>query len=245
MNFPNAPRDEYVAVAGSRAYGTETESSDWDYRGFFMPDRASVLGYRDSKKNKVTQNASKDEALWEVRDYFRMAANANPNVLETLFVDEDRIVHEGEYASMVLENKERFLSRRIARTYFGYAFGNYKRILNQRTNPFAADGTVKSVFTPMSYDGKDAMHLVRLLRTGLECMKTGQLRIRRPEDRDYFLAIRRKEVPFADIEAEFKSTDSIFEAETAKSPLPKDPDEDYLNELCMSMMSMYTRDNVW
>lgn len=230
------PEGEYVCLAGSRAYGTETETSDYDYRGFFMPTLDQLFGVGPDVKSQVTQAQGRDDAMWEIRGYVKMAMAANPNVLETLFVPLDKVVFMGDIANMLHDHRQQFLSQRIARTYFGYAMGNYRRVLKQTTVDRVG---------PFGYDGKDAMHLVRLVRTGLETLRTGELRVARPEDRELFLEIKASKVPFEEIQNEFLEAEGLLPGALKATPLPKEPDEVAINELLVQLMAEYVREQLW
>lgn len=200
---------EYSVKAGSYMYGTNLPTSDVDLRGFFMPSLRSVCGIDEAESSKVVNNSEKDEAFWELRRYVKLCCQANPNVLETAFAPEDCVVYRSPLANKVLAYRDSFLSRRIAKTYMGYARSNYMRVLK------ADNG---------KYDGKDTMHLVRLVRTGSEALLTGMLRVRRPEDREFFLKIRHNEVPWETIENEFEGHVKLWGKLEEGSPLPPEPD---------------------
>ena len=195
-------------------YGTDLPTSDVDSRGFFMPTLEETCGF-DASKSAVTNTDERDEAFWEVRHYVKLCCQANPNVIETAFAPDDCITLKSPFAQRILDLREGFLSRRIAKTYMGYAKGNYMRVLKNR-NFLAND--------PFQYDGKDTMHLVRLARMGAETLLTGKLRVRRPEDREFFLQIRHNLVPWDRIVSEFEAHTKSWADVEAKSPLPREPD---------------------
>lgn len=200
-------------------YGTNIETSDKDRRGFFLPTCEEALGFRQGPDSVVTNSKEKDEAYWEIRHFFKLCAQANPNVLEVLFAPEDCIEVCGVIGETVRDYRSGFLSRRIARTYLGYATGNYKRLL--KMDP---------------YDGKDAMHMIRLVRMGAEALTTGFLRVRRTEDREFFLAIRRCEVPWERLQQEFEGHQKLWSKMEADSVLPAEPDEKFLSGLCSKLV---------
>lgn len=86
------------------------------------------------------------------------------------------------------------------------------------------------------YDTKHAMHLVRLMRMGLEILGEGKVRVFRP-DREELLAIRNgaweyeKVVEFAD-ESD-KKLDELYKT----SKLPKEPKRVMIDELCISTIA--------
>ena len=241
MTVPNIPPiqwtdvAEYVVLAGSHGYGTNVPESDVDHRGFFMPDRSDVFGFREGPESRVVNNGLQDDTLWEFRKYVRLCAQANPNVIETLFAEPQNVLRAGDTAMALREARNAFLSKTIARTYLGYATGNYKRVIN---------GDGKSDVLP-AYDVKDAMHLVRLVRTGREALQTGVFRVFRPEDREDLLAIRRGQVPIEKIKEEFEQAKKDWPELEAKSPLPERPDLCWLDEYTAALMSEHARKRGW
>ncbi len=81
-NLP-APLDTLLIV-GSNLYGTNTETSDIDRRGFFLEPVEYLLGL---KTFKSWESPTEDTVIWGFQHYFRMLMGGSPNVLETLFVD--------------------------------------------------------------------------------------------------------------------------------------------------------------
>ena len=76
--------------AGSHAYGTNIDTSDYDYKGVFMhtyEERSSFLSVDD-----VIQQDSPDVTLYELRKFFNLAIKCNPNILELLFLEEDSLI---------------------------------------------------------------------------------------------------------------------------------------------------------
>lgn len=244
MNVPSIPPinwsdiSDYVVLAGSHGYGTDTATSDRDLRGFFLPPVDELLSFREAPDSRVTQADGKDDAFWEIRKFFRMCMTCNPNVLETLFVHPENVLRATEVGMQIRESRQLFLSQRIGTTYLGYASGNFKRVLKQRgTFSVRKEGPylIEAEF-PLPYDGKDAMHMVRLVRTGLEALRTGQLRIRRDEDREEFLAIKEGKRSFEDVKKEFESAEKEWRKVQVESVLPEHPNENLLHGLIVYLL---------
>lgn len=85
------------------------------------------------------------------------------------------------------------------------------------------------------YDTKHAAHLIRLMRSGLEALETGVLRVRRA-DADELVAIKDGAWPYERLldEAELL-THSLADA-LAKSSLPEDVDRAWVDEVALSFM---------
>jgi len=217
----------YKMIAGSKMYGTSTPTSDLDLRGFFYPSREDLLGLTPPPESKVVNSAEKDEAFWEFRHYIKMCMQANPNVLETLFAHSDCLIEFDHNAQYLRDTRSIFLSKRIGRTYMGYAAGNYKRC-------FKPDE---------AYDGKDAMHMIRLVRTGQECLETGYLNVRRLGDIPYFLDIKAGKIPAKELKEEFEQARGDWESFVAKSALSDEPPFEIINSVVIDIMSEIAQDS--
>lgn len=80
------------------------------------------------------------------------------------------------------------------------------------------------------YDTKHAMHLVRLLETGLELVREGVLRVRRPNV-DELVAIRRGALPFEALKERAERGAAELKASLPSSPLPEDVDAEAVDAL--------------
>lgn len=85
------------------------------------------------------------------------------------------------------------------------------------------------------YDTKHAAHLVRLLRMGMEVMRTGQMNVYRAEDAEELLAIRRGAWSYEELigqaEKMNQELDDFYRA--GKSPLPNKPDFAKIEDFCI------------
>ena len=73
----------YRCVVGSRAFGLDESSSDFDRRGIFLPPASfhgSLFGLPEQIENHETQ-----ECYWEIEKLLLSALKANPNILECLY----------------------------------------------------------------------------------------------------------------------------------------------------------------
>lgn len=126
-----AQRTLFFTIHGSHAYGTAIPSSDRDYRGVFLGERKHYLGFAhrvDQHERQGKKDGTPDVTVFELRKFFGLAADCNPNVVELLFVDESSFIHVDPRFRKVLENREKFLSRRARHTFSGYAMSQMRRI---------------------------------------------------------------------------------------------------------------------
>lgn len=71
----------YRCVVGSKAHGLETDSSEVDRRGFYLPPADLQWSLAGVPEQLETEH---EEVYWEVEKFVRLALKANPNVLECL-----------------------------------------------------------------------------------------------------------------------------------------------------------------
>jgi hypothetical protein len=91
-----------------------------------------------------------------------------------------------------------------------------------------------------SFDGKHAMHLVRLLRTGAEALETGTIIVRRP-DAEELLAIRNGAWSYDELIAYAEQMDKhVREVLYLKTKLPKKPNIELAANLILQI-----QDIVW
>ena len=208
--FRDHPLFEYVifrCVTGSRAYGLETEDSDTDYRGVFLPSADmhwSLFGVPDSLECYETQ-----EAYWELQKFLVLALKANPNVLECLY--SPLIEHTTPLMDKLLSMREMFLSRLIYQTLNGYVMSQFKKMQADLRN----HGQVK---------WKHVMHLLRLLLAGVRVLQDGHFPVRVEQHRDQLLGIKQGEMAWEETEKWRLSLHMQFDAAYKQTRLPERPD---------------------
>lgn len=172
-------------ISGSRACGTSTPTSDTDYRGLFIGVPESIL----TPFYPVEQvEGPGDRVLYEIGKFLKLAADQNPNILELLWVRESDVLFTTPWYQALRDIRGRILSTKARHTFGGYAHAQMKRLKNA-ADQVAETGKSRPGRNPAraqleqehGYDTKHAMHLVRLLRMGLEVLQEGQLRVYRPD----------------------------------------------------------------
>jgi len=85
------------------------------------------------------------------------------------------------------------------------------------------------------YDTKHGAHLIRLMRTGLEVLTEGKLRVRRP-DADELLAIRNGAWSYDRLMEEAQAIEARLEGAYHSSPLPHAPDVEAIDGLLLELL---------
>ncbi len=113
--------------AGSHAYGTSLPTSDVDFRGVFVADPINIRTPFFTVK-EVDDTSEEDTKFYELFQFMKLTLDCNPNVVETLWVAEQDIVHRTPAYDLLRAHAGQLLSSKIAFTTSGYALAQLKRI---------------------------------------------------------------------------------------------------------------------
>jgi predicted nucleotidyltransferase len=205
----------YACVMGSRAFGLATDGSDTDRRGVFV---APTALYWHFDKPPTHVSGPRDEQFsWELERFCTLALRANPNLLECLH---SPLVESADETGLeLLDLRGAFLSRRADATFRGYAA--------QQLSKLEAD--IRHHGEPR---WKHAMHLLRLLMSCRDLLRTGRLTIDVGDQRDRLLAVKRGELTWDEVRAWMRTLHEEADTAATRTPLPADPDtprvEDFL-----------------
>lgn len=205
----------YACVMGSRAFGLATGKSDIDRRGVFVAP--APLFWRFDKPPTHVSGPRDEEFSWEIERFCALALRGNPNVLECLHSPlVERLDATGRE---LLDLRDAFLSRRVEASFRGYA--------QQQLGRLEAD-----IRTQGEPRWKHAMHLLRLLASCRDLLRTGTLTIDVGDQRETLLAVRRGELGWEEVRGRMRALYDEADAAAAATPLPAEPDrarvEDFL-----------------
>ena len=202
----------YRCVIGSKAFGLDDADSDTDRRGIYLPPadlQWSLSGVPEQLGNQETE-----ECYWELGKFLQLALKANPNALECLYTPMVEV--STPLADELLGMKQVFLSRLMGRTYGCYVGAQF-RLMDRRVRQS----------TPIKW--QHAMHLIRLLLSGITAFRDGWLPVRVNEHRDMLLAVARAELPWQEVDAWRQALQAEFENALETSALPELPDYERVN----------------
>ncbi len=180
----------YLTVMGSRAYRVANENSDYDFYGFTCPPievlfpylTGEILGFgRQIQRFEQAQFDHKyynefiseyDLTIYNIIKYFQLVTLGNPNLLDSIFVPEDCIVHQDKIGRMVRNNRKLFLSEKCLHTYKGMLFSHLSRIKSGHIK----EGRVERAKELNSdFDVKDGYHSVRMILELNQILYSGDL----------------------------------------------------------------------
>jgi len=119
----------YEIIAGSYAYGTNTEESDIDLRGIFVLPNDFFLSMTDPIKQ--VSDEKNDTTFYELRRYFELAKDCNPNITEMLYSPSDCTKIVSPEMDRILSERNIFISKKAYHSFSGYAFAQVKRSRGQ------------------------------------------------------------------------------------------------------------------
>lgn len=149
MQFPWLPSNAiFLTVHGSQAYGLNHELSDLDIKGVCIPppdirdhlfqgfeqaenapeiNNSTLVQARVNPKNpKVESN------VYTLKKFFKLAADVNPNIIETLYTDPSDHLQRLPLGEELLGIRDQFLSSKAKFTFTGYAVAQLNKINRHR-----------------------------------------------------------------------------------------------------------------
>jgi predicted nucleotidyltransferase len=187
-----------LGLGGSYAYGTNNEGSDIDFRGVTLQMPSDLIVFTKSEQYVDDKT---DTVIYGFNKFVKLLLECNPNTCEMLGLDEDQYLLMSDMGQELIDHSRLFPSRRAIKSFRGYA--DYRHFpLRDYTDLW---GTMRKVVR--SYDkigkrsrkkddnhlNKHAMHLIRMLRMGIDILEKGEIITHRKDDLQQLLAIRRGE----------------------------------------------------
>ena len=222
---------------GSLAHGTyDKEVCDKDILGVVVPKQRQVFGLERFEQAIWDKTEPWDIVLYELRKYINLLLKSNPNVLSLLFLQKNGYVKRTELGELLINNREIFLSKQCYKSFCGYARGQFHRMLH--INWPGMGEKRKKLVEKFGYDTKNASHLIRLLRMGIELLSTGELNVLRHDSQE-LLAIKRGEWSLAKVEREANRLFPLMEEALVKTSLPDKPDYHKAEAICMEIIKRF------
>lgn len=202
----------YRCVVGSQAYGLSMDESDIDRRGIYLPpadEHWSLTGVPEQLESPSTE-----ETYWELEKFIGLALKANPNVLECLYTP--LVTYAMPLAEELRAMRGAFLSKLVYQTYNGYVMSQFKKM----RKGLEKTGEIR---------WKHAMHLIRLLISGITILEEGEVPVSVEDLRGQLLCIKRGEVPWEEVEAWRLDLHRRFDTAYVRTNLPDRADFDAAN----------------
>lgn len=122
--------------AGSHSYGLNTPESDEDFKGVAIPPKEYFFGFMkkfEQAEVKKTKDSDVEFVIYDIRKFFNLCADNNPNIMELLWLDPSDYLNVTPEGEKIIAARDAFLSRRARYSFAGYAFGQLQRIRGHRS----------------------------------------------------------------------------------------------------------------
>lgn len=243
----------YEVLMGSVSYGCSSDTSDCDVYGFCIPSKdiifphlqGVILGY-DTQYNQFEQfqqvhiksenelagkGREYDITIYNIVKYFKLCADCNPNMIDSLFVPQSSILSISNIGQMVREKRHLFLSKKAWHSFKGYAYSQLHKAKGK--NP-EEGGKRKELHDKYGMDTKFLYHVARLIDEVQQILELGDVDLQRSKEQ--MKAIRRGEVPQEEIEKLFQIKEKELEKLYHISTIPYSPRYKEIKELLMNCL---------
>ena len=144
---------QYEVITGSEAYGVSQNTSDIDIVGFAIPTKIGIFphlgGYIEGfdkpgntfkqfqlhhiqdKSARGGKGAEYDMTMYSIVKFFKLCMENNPNMVDTLFVPQNCVLHSTNVGNMVRDNRKMFLHKGSYQKFKGYAYSQLNKMQNK------------------------------------------------------------------------------------------------------------------
>lgn len=177
-----------------------------------------------------------DIVVYEARKMIRLLAQGNPNVLALLWLPPNLYIKTTDAGTLLVRRRELFVGRHVYKPFIGYATQQLYKMEHGAHGGYMGEKR-KRLVEQHGYDTKNAAHLIRLLRMGIEFLRDGELIVDRGGyDAQDLLAIKHGEWSLERIKVEadrlFKRAEDVAD----RSTLPLRPDPEAVNRLAVEVV---------
>ena len=241
-----------MTIMGSQAYGVNQDDSDQDIYGVCIPPKELTFSHlageipgfgRQIQRFEVwsehnvrdpNKTVEHDFAIYGIVKYFNLCMENNPNMIDSLFVPRNCVLHSTAIGEMIRENRKMFLHKGAWHKFKGYAYSQASKIRN-KVNSSAPKRAAQ--IEEFGYDLKFAYHCVRLMNEVEQILIEHDLDLQR--NREQLKSIRRGEWTLEQFEDYFTNKEHALETAYANSSLPHGPDEEKIKELLLNCLEAH------
>ncbi|OHD80988.1 MAG: hypothetical protein A3J97_07370 [Spirochaetes bacterium RIFOXYC1_FULL_54_7] len=234
----------FLGYRGSIAHGmyipgTDPDSiDDKDVMGVFLAAPSHYIGTIKQKDVREQWYNEWDCVHYEILKLAGLLEKGNPNVLSLLWLEPHHVIHTSTAWDELLAIRDAFSSKEVYHSFVGYANSQLHRMTH-----LAFDGYMgqkrKSLVQKYGYDCKNAAHLVRLLRMGIEFLTEGILHVERRNDAAQLLEIKLGQWSLEAVKKEAARLFALCEEAYIHSPLPTLPDKERINAQCVRILTKH------
>ena len=174
-----------------------------------------------------------DITIYEIKKIIGLLLKGNPNVLCLLWLNEENYIERTEQGRRLIEARDIFSSRQVYHSFIGYAHSQSHRMTHMAFEGYMG-AKRKALVGKYGYDTKNASHLIRLLRMGIEFLTEGILYVKR-QDATQLLEIKNGEWSLEKVQEESDRLFKLAEEAYVRSSLPAEPNKEKAEQLCIDI----------
>jgi predicted nucleotidyltransferase len=217
-----APLDHYLGLLRSGRH----------YGDFGTPFRETMEGFVDEY----------DIVSYEFKKMMIMLMVNNPNVLSLLSLRPEFYINVTSAGELLLKHRHLFFSQKAHESFVKYAEDQLFKMTRLAFKGYM--GTKRrELVKKFGYDTKNAAHCIRLLRTCIEFLDTGELNVYRDKDAEELLDIKLGNRSLESVKSESKDLRIKADLAKVKSSLPLEPNYQGINELTKQIVYNYIKEN--
>jgi predicted nucleotidyltransferase len=228
-----------LGYVGSTSHGTYIPKNnpdcidDIDLLGIAIGEESTYYGLGKFEQKEVKKDEW-DSVVYEIRKAFRLLLGQNPNIMALLWLQEKDYVYISETGRMILDNRNLFVSKQAYHSFIGYAHSQLYRMTHGACEGYMG-AKRKALVVKFGYDCKNAAHLIRLLRMGIEYLGDGTLRVFR-EDAKELKEIKSGGWELERVKAEAERLFILAQEAYVRSTLPAFPDKEKAEKLLITIL---------
>ena len=231
-----------LGYRGSITHGTYLKGGkfdDKDIMGIAIAPMDYYLGLQNFEQFERLPSETDpwDIVIYEFKKYINLLIKSNPNVLALLWLPKKFYLKVSPLGQLLIDNRNLFVSKQAYHSFSGYAYSQLHKMTPEKVTGRMGDKR-KELVSKFGYDVKNASHLIRLLKMGIEFLVEGELFIER-KDANQLIEIKRGEWKLNKV---LKLADNLFaQCKDAyiHSALPAKPDIESINLLAHQIMKSY------
>lgn len=243
-----------LGYRGSLSHGTylkpnDTNSvDDKDIMGAFIAPLdhyfgASLFNNKFRKDHHEAMIKEWDAVSYEFRKFVGLLAASNPNVMSMLWMPCSNFLVMRRPGTELIMNRHLFVTKKIFDSFTGYARAQLEKMTSFTHEGYMGEKR-RSLVAKYGYDCKNASHLIRLLRMGIEFLREGRLNVFR-KDAAELVEIKTGGWSLDRVKSEAAKLFEQAEKAHDECTFPAEPDQDAINDLMVRILSSHFGMRTW